>query len=66
MALGFIRKVFSFGTREVIEGPVDETAPLAPINWDALETLRRDDAGEPPAEPPAEARGAAAGPGGPA
>ena len=53
MALGFIRKVFSFGTREVIEEPVDETAPLAPINWDALETLRRDDAGEPPAEPPA-------------
>ncbi len=53
MALGFIRKVFSFGTREVVEEPIDETAPLAPINWDALEALKRDSAGEPPAKPPA-------------
>jgi fused signal recognition particle receptor len=39
MAIGFIKKVFSFGKKEV-EERIDESAPLAPINWAALEALR--------------------------
>jgi len=40
MAFGFIKKVFSFGKKEVVEEKVDETAPLPPLNFDALEALR--------------------------
>ena len=34
---GFFKKIFSFGKKEVVEERVDETAPLPPIKWDALE-----------------------------
>ncbi|MBZ9764724.1 signal recognition particle-docking protein FtsY [Mesorhizobium sp. CA8] len=37
---GFFKKIFSFGKKEVVEERVDETAPLAPIKWDALDTLK--------------------------
>lgn len=37
---GFFKKIFSFGKKEVVEERVDETAPLPPIKWDALETLK--------------------------
>jgi fused signal recognition particle receptor len=37
---GFFKKIFSFGKREVVEERVDETAPLPPIKWDALEALK--------------------------
>ena len=37
---GFFKKIFSFGKKEVVEEPVDETAPLPPIKWDALEALK--------------------------
>ena len=54
MALGFIKKVFSFGHKEVEERPA-EAEPLAPLNFDALKDL----AGAPtpvpqptPTEPP--------------
>lgn len=40
MAFGFIKKVFSFGKKEVVEEKVDETAPLPPLNFDALEALK--------------------------
>ncbi len=40
MALGFIKKVFSFGKKEVVEEKIDEQAPLPPINWDSLEALK--------------------------
>ncbi|WP_210168297.1 signal recognition particle-docking protein FtsY [Mesorhizobium sp. 1M-11] len=40
MAFGFIKKVFSFGRKEVVEEKVDETAPLPPLNLDALEALK--------------------------
>ncbi len=40
MAFGFIKKVFSFGKKEVVEERIDETAPLPPINCDALEALK--------------------------
>lgn len=40
MAFGFIKKVFSFGKKEVVEEKVDETAPLPPLNLDALEALK--------------------------
>jgi fused signal recognition particle receptor len=36
MAFGFIKKVFSFGRKEVVEEKIDETAPLPPLNFDAL------------------------------
>jgi len=36
MAFGFIKKVFSFGRKEVVEEKPDETAPLPPLNFDAL------------------------------
>ncbi|MEI9404485.1 signal recognition particle-docking protein FtsY [Mesorhizobium argentiipisi] len=37
---GFFKKIFSFGKKEVVEERVDETAPLPPIKWDALDTLK--------------------------
>ncbi|TGQ43796.1 signal recognition particle-docking protein FtsY [Mesorhizobium sp. M00.F.Ca.ET.216.01.1.1] len=37
---GFFKKIFSFGKKEVVEERVDETAPLPPIKWDALEALK--------------------------
>ena len=40
MAFGFIKKVFSFGKKEVVEAKVDETAPLPPLTFDALEALK--------------------------
>ena len=40
MAFGFIKKVFSFGKKEVVVEKVDETAPLPPLNFDALEALK--------------------------
>ncbi|MFC3206937.1 signal recognition particle-docking protein FtsY [Aquamicrobium soli] len=41
MAFGFIKKVFSFGRKEVVEDkPADEAAPLPPLNLDALEGLK--------------------------
>ena len=39
---GFLKKIFSFGKKEVVEERVDETAPLPPIKWDALEALKPD------------------------
>jgi fused signal recognition particle receptor len=43
---GFFKKVFSFGKKEVVEKPAEDEA-LAPINWDALKELRREDAPAP-------------------
>jgi fused signal recognition particle receptor len=40
---GFLKKIFSFGKKEVIETPVEDEA-LAPINWDALKELKREEA----------------------
>lgn len=40
MAFGFIKKVFSFGKKEVVEERPDETAPLPPLNLEALEDLK--------------------------
>ncbi|CCV10624.1 signal recognition particle-docking protein FtsY [Mesorhizobium sp. STM 4661] len=37
---GFFKKIFSFGRKEVVEERIDETAPLPPIKWDALEALK--------------------------
>ncbi|MES0200230.1 signal recognition particle-docking protein FtsY [Mesorhizobium sp. M0011] len=37
---GFFKKIFSFGKKEVVEERVDETAPLPPIKWEALEALK--------------------------
>ncbi|MER9971540.1 signal recognition particle-docking protein FtsY [Mesorhizobium sp. M0060] len=37
---GFFKKIFSFGKKEVVEERPDETAPLPPIKWDALEALK--------------------------
>ncbi|TPM39884.1 signal recognition particle-docking protein FtsY [Mesorhizobium sp. B2-2-3] len=37
---GFFKKIFSFGKKEVVEERVDETAPLPPIKWDQLDTLK--------------------------
>jgi fused signal recognition particle receptor len=39
MAFGFIKKVFSFGKKEVVEEKPDETAPLPPLNFEALKPL---------------------------
>src|SRR4051794_473380 len=39
MALGIIKRVFSFGTNEVVEAPAEDE-PLAPINWAALDALK--------------------------
>ena len=40
MAFGFIKKVFSFGKKEVVEEKIDEQAPLPPIKWESLEALK--------------------------
>ncbi|NGO49884.1 signal recognition particle-docking protein FtsY [Allomesorhizobium camelthorni] len=40
MAFGFIKKVFSFGKKEVVEERPAEDAPLPPIDWKALESLK--------------------------
>ena len=48
MAFGFIKKVFSFGKKEVVEEKIDETAPLPPLNFDALKELKAET--QPPAE----------------
>ena len=37
---GFFKKIFSFGKKEVVEERVDETAPLPPIKWEALDALK--------------------------
>ncbi len=37
---GFFKKIFSFGKKEVVEDKIDETAPLPPIKWEALEALK--------------------------
>ncbi len=50
MAFGFIKKVFSFGKKEVIEEKIDETAPLPPLNFDALKDLKTE------TQPPGEAK----------
>ncbi|WP_315926279.1 signal recognition particle-docking protein FtsY [Mesorhizobium sp. SP-1A] len=47
MAFGFIKKVFSFGKKEVVEERPDETAPLPPLNFEALEALKKEEAAEP-------------------
>ncbi|MEQ1936983.1 signal recognition particle-docking protein FtsY [Mesorhizobium sp. CN5-321] len=44
MAFGFIKKVFSFGKKEVVEEKIDETAPLPPLNFDALKPAPADEA----------------------
>jgi fused signal recognition particle receptor len=67
MAFGFIKKVFSFGKKEVVEERLDEATPLPPLNFEALEELkpaaeqvapeflkREEVAPEPIAETPAE------------
>ncbi len=36
MAFGFIKKVFSFGRKEVVEEKPDGTAPLPPLDFEAL------------------------------
>jgi fused signal recognition particle receptor len=41
MALGFLKKVFSFGKKEVVVEPAADE-PLAPLNFDALEGLKRE------------------------
>jgi fused signal recognition particle receptor len=40
MAFGFIKKVFSFGKKEVVEERPAEDAPLPPIDWKSLESLK--------------------------
>ncbi|KQZ29552.1 hypothetical protein ASD50_02025 [Mesorhizobium sp. Root552] len=55
MAFGFIKKVFSFGRKEVVEEKIDETAPLPPLNFDALkpasDEIQQAAAPEPESEP---------------
>jgi len=46
MAFGFIKKVFSFGKKEVVEERPAEDAPLPPIDWDALKGEGRPEKGE--------------------
>jgi fused signal recognition particle receptor len=60
MALGFIRKVFSFGKKEVVETPAEDE-PLAPLNFEALKAFTTESAPAPvqppevvPAAPPPE------------
>ena len=46
MALGFLKKVFSFGKKETaVEQPVADEA-LPPLNLDALEAFKRDEVPE--------------------
>ncbi|RWM16156.1 MAG: signal recognition particle-docking protein FtsY, partial [Mesorhizobium sp.] len=37
---GFLKKIFSFGKKEIVEERVDEAAPLPPIKWDQLDALK--------------------------
>jgi fused signal recognition particle receptor len=37
---GFLKKIFSFGKQEPVDERIDETAPLPPIKWDALDALK--------------------------
>jgi len=37
---GLLKRIFSFGKKEVVETPVEDE-PLAPINWDALKELKQ-------------------------
>ncbi|RWP11915.1 signal recognition particle-docking protein FtsY [Mesorhizobium sp.] len=37
---GFFKKIFSFGKKEAVEERIDETAPLPPIKWEALDALK--------------------------
>ncbi|MFA6155480.1 signal recognition particle-docking protein FtsY [Mesorhizobium sp.] len=37
---GFFKKIFSFGKKEGVDERVDETAPLPPIKWEALDALK--------------------------
>ncbi|ARP62822.1 signal recognition particle-docking protein FtsY [Mesorhizobium sp. WSM1497] len=37
---GFFKKIFSFGKKEVVDERIDETAPLPPIKWEALDALK--------------------------
>ena len=55
MAFGFIKKVFSFGRKEVVEEKPDETAPLPPLNFEALKPVETP-ALDAPAEPAPEIR----------
>jgi len=43
---GFLKKVFSFGKKEVVERPAEDEA-LAPINWDALKEFKREETAAP-------------------
>jgi fused signal recognition particle receptor len=61
MAFGFIKKVFSFGRKEVVEEKPDETAPLPPLNFEALKPAEEP---APDAPLPLEERVAAQQPGG--
>jgi len=47
---GFFKKIFSFGKKEVVEERIDETAPLPPIKWEALEALKPEAERAAPAE----------------
>jgi fused signal recognition particle receptor len=47
MALGLLKKVFSFGKKEVEERPVEDE-PLAPLNFEALKQFAADVAPTPP------------------
>jgi fused signal recognition particle receptor len=51
MAFGFIKKVFSFGKKEVEERPAED-APLQPLNFDALEALKSSEPARPEDAPP--------------
>ncbi|MGN6583379.1 MAG: signal recognition particle-docking protein FtsY [Rhizobiaceae bacterium] len=52
MAFGFIKKVFSFGKKEVEERPAED-APLKPLNFDALEALKSSEPAKPEEAAPA-------------
>jgi fused signal recognition particle receptor len=51
MAFGFIKKVFSFGKKEVEERPAQDEA-LPPLNLDALEGFKGEAPGKVPEAPP--------------
>jgi fused signal recognition particle receptor len=53
MAFGFIKKVFSFGKKEV-EERLAEDAPLKPLNFEALDALKAERQAEPQAPAPTE------------
>ncbi|MBZ9885390.1 signal recognition particle-docking protein FtsY [Mesorhizobium sp. CA10] len=47
---GFFKKIFSFGSKEVVEERVDEALP--PIKWDALDALKPETGPQPVPEEP--------------